>query len=293
VTALQTVVMGLVIVFVDVPPDGFDWVADPLGWLLVVLGLAPLKAALPNHTGLTVTAWICLAFAVVSWPEGSPATLSPELGWLFSIPTLAWCFLVSDAVADATEGRLRLVMLLLRNAFVVVTPLPGLVYLAGADWLSVPAEVLILVANVLLLVALWAASSRPGLAEEDSGATRAERRANRDARSRTHDVPAPDHRPRAKTVGFSAEEAKRRARARREAASTGSSSPRATTGPGSSTQPPTKQPASKKPASKEHASKGDGEADGPDDGHTVTGAEVLEKVRRRRRAREQGGSRSE
>lgn len=276
-TALQTVVMGLVIVYLDVPPDGFDWVADPFGWLLVILGLAPLKGALPNHVGLTVTAWICLAFAIVSWPEGSPATLSPAIGWLFSIPTLAWCFLISDAVADATEGRLRLVMLALRNAFVVVAALPGLVYLAGADWLSVPAEVLILVANVLLLVALWAASSRPGLAEEDSGATRAERRANRDARSRADEVPVQQHRPRAKTVGFSAEEAKRKARARREAGAQNRSS----------------GPSPSKAAPKRATSRRQEESSGPDEDRPVTGAEVIEKVRRRRRAREQGGSGAE
>lgn len=262
-TALQTVVMGLVIVFLDVPPDGFDWVADPFGWLLVILGLAALKGAVPNHVGLTITAWVCLAFSIVSWPEGSPATLTPTIGWLFSIPTLAWCFLIADAVADATGGRLRLVMLTLRNAFAVVTPLPGLVYLAGLDWLSVPAEVLILAANVLLVVALWAASSQPGLAEEDSGRNRAARRANREARREARpgtETPAPTPRPRAKTVGFSAEEAKRRARARRKAG----------------------------PAAGQTARTQDGS--GPE--RPVTGAEVIEKVRRRRRAREQGGSAS-
>jgi hypothetical protein len=286
VTALQTVVVGLVIVFLDVPPDGFDWVADPFGWLLVVLGLAPLKGAVPNHVGLTVTAWICLAFSIVSWPEGSPATLSPAIGWLFSIPTLAWCFLVCDAVADATEGRLRLVMLTLRNLFLVVAPLPGLVYLAGAEWLSVPAEVLILGANLLLLVALWVASSRPGLAEEDSGAPRAERRANREAR-REAALPVETPRPRARTVGFSAEEAKRKARARREASGSSASGPRGRSTRSTSAGPKAGgNPARSKPAANSSGGRGDDvEPERP-----VTGAEVIEKVRRRRRAREQGGS---
>lgn len=281
-SALQTVVMGLVIVFVDVPPDGFDWVADPFGWLLVVIGLAPLRQAVPNHTGLAVTAWICLAFAVVSWPEGSPATLGPVIGWLFSIPTLAWCFLVCDAVADATEGGLRVALLGLRNAYAVVVPLPGLVYLGGVDWLATPAEVLILGANVLLLVALWAASSRPGLSE-DSGRTRAERRADREARSRAPEAPTTPRKPRAETVGFSAEEAKRRSRARREKGSGSSKTESSTTGSpetgsseAASSTPGRSEP--KRPAS---------------DGKPVTGAEVLEKVRRRRRAREQGRSASD
>lgn len=173
-TALQTIVMGLVVVFVDVPPDGFDWVADPLGWLLVILGLAGLRDAVPNPTGLAVVAWVCLGFAVVSWPSGSPATLTPWLGWLFSLPTLAWCFLVCDAVGEVVTGGLRHTLLALRGLFVGVAPLPGLVHLAGQDWLATPAEVLILVANVTLLVSLWAASSRPGQAGDDR-ADRADR----------------------------------------------------------------------------------------------------------------------
>ena len=170
-TSLQTVVMGLVIVFLDIPPDGYDWIADPVGWGLVLLGLAPLRDALPNQRGLVVAAWVCLVFSVVSWPAGSPATLTPLLGWLFSLPTLAWCFLVCDAVSDAVDGRLRQVALALRAAFAVVAPLPALVLLAGQDWLSTPAEVIILVSNVTLLFVLWSASDRPRLGEPETPAT--------------------------------------------------------------------------------------------------------------------------
>ena len=41
--ALQTVAMGLVLVFLDVQPSGWDWIPDPLGWVLVLLGLSGLK----------------------------------------------------------------------------------------------------------------------------------------------------------------------------------------------------------------------------------------------------------
>lgn len=157
-TSLQTVVMGLVIVFLDVPPDGFDWVADPIGWLVVLVGLAPLADRLPNHRGVTVTAWVCLAFSVVSWPGGSPATLTPWLGWLFSLPTLAWCFLVCDAVADASRGRRRWWLVALRTVFVVAAVLPGLVHLGDQQSLSGPAEVLVLLANIALVATLWRAS---------------------------------------------------------------------------------------------------------------------------------------
>ncbi len=276
-TSLQTVVMGLVIVFLDIPPDGYDWIADPVGWVLVLLGLAALGTRLPNRRGLVVTAWACLAFSVVSWPEGSPATLTPVLGWLFSLPTLAWCFLVCDAVSDAVEGRLRWVLLGLRNAFLLVAPLPGLVYLADQDWLSTPAEVLILVANLSLLLALGSASGRPGTtgpaARAPARGPQPQPEPQPDPRGTTTPTPsppvpaAPASKPRQKTVGFSAAEAKRKARARRERESAAASPPKEQADP------------SVTGAAPEH--------------HPVTGAEVIEKVRRRRAAREKAPERDE
>lgn len=264
-TSLQTVVMGLVIVFLDIPPDGYDWIADPVGWGLVLLGLVPLRDALPNQRGLVVTAWVCLLFSVVSWPAGSPATLTPLLGWLFSLPTLAWCFLVCDAVSDAEGGRLRQVALVLRAAFAVVAPLPALVLLAGQDWLSTPAEVIILVSNVTLLFVLWSASDRPGLGEPGSApsppAGSTERSTPRTSPGPPTPAPAPARRT--STTGFSADEAKRKARARRDRETPAAAS-------GSQSEPDASGSA---PSS-------------PTEDTPVTGAEVIEKVRRRRKARE-------
>ena len=305
-TSLQTVVMGLVIVFLDIPPDGYDWIADPVGWVLVLLGLAPLRGRLPNHRGLVVAAWACLAFSVVSWPEGSPATLTPVLGWLFSLPTLAWCFLVCDAVSDAVLGRLRWVLLGLRNAFAVVALLPGLVFLAEQDWLATPAEVLILLANLGLLFALSSASSRPGIvdpeAESDPRAAAERDRSHADnavpdtsAPPTPHAPPPPASEPRSRTVGFSAAEAKRRARARREAGDERSASSPERPGTGTGTRPPVgtpdeapAAPPSEPPSEPEPSPESSREPD-----HPVTGAEVIEKVRRRRQRRESSRRREE
>ena len=88
------------------PADGYDWVADPIGWVLVLLGLAAVKDGSRNCRGLGITAWVCLAVSVLSWPADSVATLDASLGWLFSLPTIAWCFLMCDALRGrAREGR--------------------------------------------------------------------------------------------------------------------------------------------------------------------------------------------
>src|SRR5690349_5144690 len=147
--------MGLLIVILDVPLSGWDWVADPLGWVLVLLGLSAVRDEVPNHRGLSITAWVCLVVSVIIYPPGSVATLDDSLAWVFSVPTVVWCFLVCDALHDVADGGRRTTLLWLRNLFAVVAVLPLLVYLAGVDWLTVPTAVLAVGANVALLYLLW------------------------------------------------------------------------------------------------------------------------------------------
>jgi hypothetical protein len=157
VSSLQTVAMGLVIVFLDAGAGGYDWIADPLGWVLVIMGLTPLKALVPNHRGISVTAWVCLAISVPTWPPSSVAHLDASLGWLFSLPTIAFSFLVCDAVMEVTEQSLAVRLRWLRHTFALTGVLPLLIYGLDLDWLTVPAAVLVVMANVVLVFSLWAA----------------------------------------------------------------------------------------------------------------------------------------
>lgn len=216
--------MGLVIVFLDVGSGGWDWVADPVGWVLVLMGLAPAKERLPAYAGLAGSAWVCLAVSVLTLSPDSIDTIDPTLGWLFSLPTLAFSFLLCDSLADVTDGSLALRFRWLRVVFVVVAILPGLVYLGGLEWLTVPAAVAAVLANVVLVFSVWAAGSEED-GEEDGW------RRDRDTKPTPRRTSSGDPRPRAvseqptdgkrkkekrKDQGFSAEEVRRRARARRE-----------------------------------------------------------------------------
>lgn len=156
-TSLQTVAMGMVIVFLDVGPSGWDWVADPLGWVLVLIGLAAVKELLPNYGGVSFAAWLCLGVSIVIWPPGSVAKIDESLGWLFSLPTIAFCFLICDALQDLLQGSLATRFRWLRVAFVVVGALPVLVYGGGWEWLTVPTAVAAVLVNVVLVLSLWAA----------------------------------------------------------------------------------------------------------------------------------------
>lgn len=152
---MQTIAMGLLIIVLDVPATGWDWIADPLGWVLILLGLSAIREVVPNHRGLAITAWVCLAVSVIIYPPDSVATLDDSLGWVFSLPTVVWCFLMTDSLHDVAEGGRRTTLLWLRHVFVLVGVLPLLVYLAGLDWLTVPAAVVAVAANIALLYLLW------------------------------------------------------------------------------------------------------------------------------------------
>lgn len=226
--SLQTVAMGLVIVFVDAGSGGWDWVPDPLGWILVLLGLPPLKERLPAYPGVLGSAWVCLVVSVLTLAPDSVDTIAPALGWLFSVPTLAFCFLLCDSLADIVDGSLALRLKVLRFVFVVVGVLPGVVYLAGFEWLTIPAAVIAVLANITLVLSVWAAGDED---EEDGW-----KLPDREKRASSSTSPAsPDSSPasagsppvaaerterpepgrRKKDQGFDAEEVRRRARARR------------------------------------------------------------------------------
>ena len=171
-SSLQTVAVGLAIVFLDLGSGGWDWVADPVGWLLVIMGLAPLKELLPGYLGMAVGGWVCLLVSVLVFPPGSIDTIDPSLAWLFGIPTLGFCFLLCDGLADVTPDALALGFRVLRVAFVVVAALPFFVYLVGWDWLAVPTTVVGVATEVGLVLAVWAAGDD---GEDDESGFSAER----------------------------------------------------------------------------------------------------------------------
>jgi hypothetical protein len=156
VKELQTLALGLVIVFVDVSTP--DWVADPLGWVLVLIALAALRDRLPDYGQVALAGWTSLALAVVTWPASSVAHLDGWLELLFSLPVLAFCFLLSDSLRDVTtpEHAIRFRVLCWSYALLVLAPVA--IYGLDWGWLQTPATVLAVVSNVALVLVLFGAS---------------------------------------------------------------------------------------------------------------------------------------
>jgi hypothetical protein len=165
--ALQTVAMGLVIVFLDIGPSGWDWVADPIGWVLVLVGLAALKEILPNYRGLAITGWVCLGIAVLTWTPDSIAKLGDGFGWVFSLPTVAFCVLLCTASMAVVDEPLARRFDALRWALATAAALPLLVFGPGWGWLTIPSTVLVVLTNVVLVFTLWSAGDEDPPAVEE------------------------------------------------------------------------------------------------------------------------------
>ena len=160
--------MGLVIVYLVAGLDGWDLLADPAGWLLVLLGLAGLKDQLPGHGAVTGAALVSLVAATLTWvPDwaiGRAVREDESLGWLVSLPALAFGYLLADSLGARLPAPWTSRFTLLKWGFVLAAALPVLIYGAGWDWLVPPTGLLVFVVDVLLVWWLWSAARVPAVA---------------------------------------------------------------------------------------------------------------------------------
>jgi hypothetical protein len=157
VTPLQKVAMGLVIVLVDAFFGGYDAVADPVGWLLVLAGLMPLRTRLESGSGLVMLGGLCLTVSVATYPPAVADLLDESAGWALSLPQIAFSFMLCTALAPLT-ARLSGRLLLLRWAFVALAAGPVLVFGGGVESLRTPVGVLGVLTNLYLVYLLFRAS---------------------------------------------------------------------------------------------------------------------------------------
>lgn len=166
---LQTVALGLIVIFVDIGDP--DWVADPLGWLIVLVGIAGIRQEVPDYGYLAVTAWVCLGLSVVIWPPDSVPTLDSTLGWVFNLPTLAFCYLLADSLYDVTVPRVAQWFRLIGWSYAVVAFLPLAPLLLDWDWLETPTTVLTIGLYALLVFALFGAAGDDAVPEASSSSS--------------------------------------------------------------------------------------------------------------------------
>ncbi|MGH3307072.1 MAG: hypothetical protein ACRDOX_05220 [Nocardioides sp.] len=170
---LQSIAMGLVIVALRAPlAGGYDALPDPLGWLLVIVGVRGLPADLPRRSQVVTLAWLAAVVSVPLWfpavTDGAYAT-HPSLGWALNLPQLGFAALLCHSLATgAVAAEDRKAASWLRTAmagFVVVAVLPVVVFGAGVASLELTAYVGATLVLITLIWLLFAYSARPWAVE--------------------------------------------------------------------------------------------------------------------------------
>ena len=170
---LQSIALGLVVVALRAElVTGYDVLADPVGWLLVILGVRGLPAEVPRRGAVTTLAWLAAAVSVPLWLPGfsdAAYAIHPSLGWALNLPQLGVAALLCHslaAVAMAAEDRragswLRMAM----AGFVLAALLPVIVFGAGVGSLEVTAYLGATMVLIALICLLFAYSARPWAVE--------------------------------------------------------------------------------------------------------------------------------
>jgi hypothetical protein len=166
---LQSIAMGLVIVALSAPiAGGYDALPDPLGWLLVILGIRGLPPDLPRRHAVGTLAWLAAAVSVPVWfPAVTDAAFGthPSLGWALSLPQLGFaallCHSLATSAAAAGDTRAASWLRLEMAAVVLAAVLPVVVFGAGVASLEVTMSSGAALVLLALIWLLFAYSARP------------------------------------------------------------------------------------------------------------------------------------
>lgn len=182
---LQPIGLGVVWLVLATPQESVDWFADPVGWLLVLLGMRGLRSV-PGLDRYRPTLWIvalvALAVSVAVWMPAGADWLSdaePAVGWAADLPRFGFfavlCHALIPAARESDDPRRITAAGWLRTAeigLVAVMLAPVLVFGAGWDalegWTGLAAQVLMLLLMVLCFVYAsrpWAGAPAPEPAE--------------------------------------------------------------------------------------------------------------------------------
>ena len=165
---LQSVAMGLVVIVLSAPFQGYDALPDPLGWVLVLMGVSALPVDLTHRGNLLGLAVLAGLVSTVLWIPSVHSGLEeadPSLAWSASLPQIAFSVLLCHALAalatEAGDTRARRWLAFTRTAEIAVGLVPVLVFGAGVDSLELTSYLAAGAVAVLLIWLLFTYSGRP------------------------------------------------------------------------------------------------------------------------------------
>jgi ABC-type molybdate transport system permease subunit len=166
VKPLPAVAMGLVVVLLNVPVHGYDLLADPLGWVLVLIGLSALPV--PQQRTVRTLATVSLIVSLPVWVPAARDALNvtdDALAWAAGVTEVLTMIVLAHSLAgvarssgDAPAGRW---LLTARTLFVVVLLIPPVVLGAHLGRLVTAAAVFGSLTLLLMVVLLFRYAGRP------------------------------------------------------------------------------------------------------------------------------------
>lgn len=134
--------MGYVVITLFARQGGYDLLADPLGWLLVLLGVSRLPDPIARGTLLYVGS-LALLVSIPLWLPSVLEAIAEEdksIAWAADLPALAFAALLFRQLGQAAQGAGEATPATVLNGLVtltvVVAVLPVLVFGAGWDSLA-------------------------------------------------------------------------------------------------------------------------------------------------------------
>lgn len=174
---LQKIAMGMVIVvaFAYLPADPqpewehYDVLVNPLGWVLVLLGVFALAR---SDESFDAARWLALVAALVSVPMWFPQVehrLDGSGQWFVSIPQTVFCLLLAQAIGvlgtqqSPPDRYVAKRFGLLVWGFAVVAVLPVLALGGGLTALQTPTQLISTLVNVVFIYLLFRVHRREWL----------------------------------------------------------------------------------------------------------------------------------
>ena len=183
---LQAIALGLVLLALgptDADPGTFDPLPDPLGWVLVLIGLYGLRGSLEPRSlpVLRVLGVLALGVSIALVVPDVARFIAddPSLGWSADVPRFAFfavlCHQLSQSAlkAKSTAGMTAFSICATLLIFVLVAP--PLAFGAGWDAIGPAGEVAAQVVQIALVILCFVFAGRewagaPPVSEEPEGA---------------------------------------------------------------------------------------------------------------------------
>ena len=164
---LQSAAMGFIFIALYALFNGYDAYADPVGWVLVLLGVRRLPADTPLRFATLYAGGLALAVSVPLWfraPRAALADVDPSLAWAADLPAFACaallCHGLARAATQADDLRMARRLATVRTVLVIVAVVPVLVFGAGLEQLAAPASAAAQLAYLALIWLLFSSSGR-------------------------------------------------------------------------------------------------------------------------------------